>query len=53
MYPTINIVYKTLSRCVKDPDNFKKLRDFRLKLKAAHDPKNKSLKPLINTMVRE
>lgn len=48
MYPTIDIVYKLLSRKVRNPDDLRQMRDFRLEMKAAHNPKNVSLKPLIN-----
>lgn len=48
MYPTIDIEYELLSRKFKNPDDFKTLRDFRLKLKSEGNPKNKALKPLIN-----
>lgn len=48
MYPTTDIEYNLLSRKFKNPDDFRKMRDFRLKLKAEGNPKNKALKPMIN-----
>lgn len=48
MYPTIDIEYGLLSRKFKNPDDFKQMRDFRLKLKSEKNPKNKALKPMIN-----
>lgn len=48
MYPTTDIEYGLLSRKFKNPDDFKQMRDFRLKLKSEKNPKNKSLKPMIN-----
>lgn len=53
MYPTTDIEYHLLSRKFKNPDDFKKMRDFRLALKSEGNSKNKALKPLINTMVRD
>ena len=48
MYPTTDIEYGLLSRKFKNPDDFKQMRNFRLKLKAEGNPKNKALKPMIN-----
>lgn len=48
MYPTTDIEYGLLSRKFKNPDDFRQMRDFRLKLKAEHNSKNKALKPMIN-----
>ena len=48
MYPTTDIEYGLLSRKFKNPDDFKQMRDFRLKLKAERNSKNKALKPMIN-----
>lgn len=48
MYPTTDIEYSLLSRKFKNPDDFKQMRDFRLKLKSEKNPKNKALKPMIN-----
>ena len=48
MYPTTDIEYNLLSRKFKNPDDFRKMRDFRLNLKAKGNSKNKSLKPMIN-----
>lgn len=48
MYPTTDIEYNLLSRKFKNPDDYKQMRDFRLKLKSEKNPKNKALKPLIN-----
>lgn len=48
MYPTADIEYGLLSRKFKNPDDFKQMRDFRLKLKSEKNPKNKALKPMIN-----
>lgn len=48
MYPTTDIEYGLLSRKFKNPDDFKQMRDFRLKLKSEGNPKNKALKPMIN-----
>lgn len=48
MYPTTDIEYGLLSRKFKNPDDFKQMRDFRLKLKAEGNSKNKALKPMIN-----
>ena len=48
MYPTTDIEYELLSRKFKNPDDFRKMRDFRLELKAVGNSKNKSLKPMIN-----
>ena len=48
MYPTTDIEYGLLSRKFKNPDDFKQMRDFRLKLKSENNPKNKALKPMIN-----
>lgn len=48
MYPTTDIEYGLLSRKFKNPDDFKQMRDFRLKLKSEKNPKNKAIKPMIN-----
>lgn len=48
MYPTTDIEYELLSRKFMNPDDFREMRDFRLKLKAEKNPKNKALKPMIN-----
>ena len=48
MDPTTDIEYGLLSRKFKNPDDFKQMRDFRLKLKSEKNPKNKALKPMIN-----
>lgn len=48
MYPTTDIEYGLLSRKFKNPDDFKQMRNFRLKLKSEKNPKNKALKPMIN-----
>lgn len=48
MYPTTDIEYNVLSRKFKNPNDFREMRDFRLKMKAEKNPKNKSLKPMIN-----
>lgn len=48
MYPTTDIEYNLLSRKFKNPDDFRMMRDFRLKLKAEGNSKNKALKPMIN-----
>lgn len=48
MYPTTDIEYGLLSRKFKNTDDFKQMRDFRLKLKSEKNPKNKALKPMIN-----
>lgn len=48
MYPTTDIEYGLLSRKFKNPDDFRKMRDFRLQLKAEGNSKNKALKPMIN-----
>ena len=48
MYPTTDIEYGLLSRKFKNPDDFKQMRNFRLKLKAEGNSKNKALKPMIN-----
>lgn len=48
MYPTTDIEYELLSRKFKNPDDFRKMRDFRLDLKAQGNSKNKALKPMIN-----
>lgn len=48
MYPTTDIEYGLLSRKFKNPNDFKQMRDFRLKLKSEKNPKNKALKPMIN-----
>lgn len=48
MYPTIDIIYNLLSRKFKNPDDFRKMRDFRLELKSEGNSKNKALKPMIN-----
>ena len=48
MYPTTDIEYELLSRKFKNPDDFRKMRDFRLELKAEENSKNKALKPMIN-----
>lgn len=48
MYPTTDIEYNLLSRKVVNPEDFKKMKDFRLKLKAEKNPKNAALKPMIN-----
>ncbi len=48
MYPTTDIEYNLLSRKFKNPDDFRRMRDFRLELKSQKNPKNKSLKPMIN-----
>lgn len=48
MYPTTDIEYNLLSRKFKNPDDFRMMRDFRLKLKSEGNSKNKALKPMIN-----
>ena len=48
MYPTTDIEYGLLSRKFKNPDDFKQMKNFRLKLKSEKNPKNKALKPMIN-----
>ena len=48
MYPTTDIEYGLLSRKFENPDDFKQMRDFRLKLKSEGNSKNKALKPMIN-----
>lgn len=48
MYPTTDIEYELLSRKFMNPDDFRKMRDFRLQLKSEGNPKNKALKPMIN-----
>lgn len=48
MYPATDIEYNLLSRKFKNPDDFRKMRDFRLDLKTRGNSKNKALKPMIN-----
>lgn len=48
MYPTTDIEYELLSRKFMNPDDFRKMRDFRLQLKSEGNSKNKALKPMIN-----
>lgn len=48
MYPTTDIEYGLLSRKFKNPDDFKQMKNFRLKLKSEKNTKNKALKPMIN-----
>lgn len=53
MYPTTDIEYGLLSRKFKNPDDFKQMKNFRLKLKSEKNPKNKALKPMINGVYGE
>lgn len=47
-YPAEMIVHKLLSRNVSDPSKFKGIRDHRIELKHAKDPRQKVLKLVIN-----
>ena len=47
-YPNTDIIYQLMSRKLIDPNKYTKMVDFRLKLKAEKDNRNKSLKPMIN-----
>ena len=47
-YPNIDIIFDLLSRKIKNPEDYKKMVNFRLKLKSMNDDRNKSLKPMIN-----
>lgn len=47
-YPAEMIVHKLLSRNVRDPSKFEGIRDHRLELKHAKDPRQKALKLVIN-----
>lgn len=48
MYPTTDIEYELLSRKFMNPEDFRRMRDFRLRLKSEGNSKNKALKPMIN-----
>ena len=47
-YPAEMIVHKLLSRNVRDPSKFEGIRDHRIELKHAKDPRQKALKLVIN-----
>lgn len=47
-YPAEMIAYELLSRNVRDPLKFKGIRDHRIELKHAKDPRQKALKLVIN-----
>ena len=47
-YTNIDIIFGLLSRTIKNPEDYKKMVNFRLKLKSMNDDRNKSLKPMIN-----
>lgn len=47
-YPAEMIVHELLSRNVRDPSKFKGIRDHRIELKHAKDPRQKALKLVIN-----
>ncbi len=47
-YPAEMIAHELLSRNVRDPSKFKGIRDHRVELKHAKDPRQKSLKLVIN-----
>lgn len=47
-YPAEMIVHELLSRNVRDPSKFKSIRDHRIELKHAKDPRQKALKLVIN-----
>ena len=47
-YPAEMIAHELLSRNVRDPSKFKDIRDHRIELKHARDPRQKALKLVIN-----
>lgn len=47
-YPAEMIAHELLSRNVRDPSKFKDIRDHRIELKHAKDPRQKALKLVIN-----
>ena len=47
-YPAEMIAHELLSRNVRDPSKFKGIRDHRIELKHANDPRQKALKLVIN-----
>lgn len=47
-YPAEMIAHELLSRNVQDPSKFKDIRDHRIKLKHAKDPRQKALKLVVN-----
>ena len=47
-YPAEMIAHKLLSRNVRDPSKFKGIRDHRIELKHAKDPRQKALKLVVN-----
>lgn len=47
-YPAEMIAHELLSRNVRDPSKFKDIRDHRIELKHAKDPRQKALKVVIN-----
>lgn len=47
-YPAEMIAHELLSRNVRDPSRFKDIRDHRIKLKHAKDPRQKALKLVVN-----
>lgn len=47
-YPAEMIAHELLSRNVRDPSKFKGIRDLRIKLKHAKDPRQKALKLVVN-----
>lgn len=47
-YPAEMIAHELLSRNVRDPSRFKGIRDHRIKLKHAKDPRQKALKLVVN-----
>ena len=47
-YPAEMIAHGLLSRNVRDPSRFKGIRDYRIELKHAKDPRQKALKLVIN-----
>lgn len=47
-YPAEMIAHELLSRNVRDPSKFKEIRDHRIELKHAKDPRQKALKLVVN-----
>lgn len=47
-YPAEMIAHELLSRNVRDPSKFKSIRDHRIELKHAKDPRQKALKLVVN-----
>lgn len=50
LYPSLLIRYALMSRAVREPERYEAIRDKRLELKAAKDPKSGALKLVLNKL---